>query len=140
MRPGLVIAALFLSGCFGTDAAVGTKPEDRRVYAASYNNASSGDSAETPYSGDDARPPTDRERARGYTWRNGQLPAPLPPRCAPWESELAVKEGGCSRELYVIGCGEKDAAGNPTGQYRGNDCPECETLERFRQTKPEGCE
>jgi hypothetical protein len=124
-------------GCFGTDAPTSAAHEDRRVYAASYSHEV--DSTETPYSGDDARPLTPAEQERGFTWRKSQLPAPNPLRCAPWAEQLVIKEALCSRELFVVECGEKDAGGTPTGQYRNNDCPACETLSRYRETKPEGC-
>jgi hypothetical protein len=83
-------------------------------------------------------PPSLEELAAGHTFRDIYKPTVL--SCDDWGPKLKLAEGACARALWVQDCGEKDADGKPTGQYRVGSCPECDTLESIRQqAKSAGC-
>lgn len=83
-------------------------------------------------------PPSEDEAAVGHSFRD--IYKPVIQSCDSWSSQIRSVKGACSLELFVQGCGEKDADGHPTGLYKGNACPTCERLARIQQNaKAAGC-
>lgn len=118
-RRFILLAAVLLGACAGTQEAV--VPTIRPASAAQEDSDYSTDGA--PLERD---PPSLEEIAKGHTFRDIYKPVAL--TCDEYKEQIRIAQGACALNLWVDQCGEKDADGHPTGKYRNEDCPKCETL------------
>mgnify|MGYP000399620368 CR=1 FL=1 len=128
MRNALLLAALFYGACAPallSQAAPPRPSQDDSDFSADG----------TPL---EKEPPSQEEKAAGHAFRDIYKPVLLD--CNDWSASIKQAERPCAKSLFVDGCGEKDDAGKPTGQYRDNACPACDTLLRLRENaRSAGC-
>lgn len=127
----LLIVGVLLGGCSAIPA------ETRRPELTPTNQQGGSDTSPAG-SAVEKEAPSPEEMAKGHTFRDIYKPIAL--SCGAWNGLVKQAEGFCAKSLFVDGCGEKDEAGKPTGLYRNNDCPDCESLARLRaRANSAGC-